>query len=378
MSAFKTALRQLLRPRPTAPIRRPQLDLQPLDGRVNPVTAVYDPATHFLTITGTPNTDYVEVRRSGDDIRVNGALVAGGPTVQNTDRVFIATGDSNDVLTLDMSGGAFAPGFTPEGDPAEIEFVVDSGNTPQDTLTILGTPGDDVIELGLTGDVRTVNLNGDADADLIAFGEYLEFRVDGGLGNDVIDGSGNRVVGGTFQGFTLYGGAGNDTLAGEGGNDNLFGEGGNDSLDGGTGDDYQVGGIGDDSLLGRSGDDTLRGSAGNDVMDGGAGVDFLYGGDGNDKLLGGAGDDWLFGEAGNDIADGGAGNDKITGGDGDDDLNGGIGVDLVVGWNGNDTLDGGNDNVIDVLIGGNGRDSFHFDWFERFFSDFDPSEDEII
>ncbi len=482
------------------PSRR-SLALDRLDDRLNPVTAVFDPATSALTITGTPFTDYVDVRRFGDDIRVNGLLVAGGPTVANTERVYISTGDANDVITIDMSGGAFAgPVPEPTGLP-DIGFVIDSGNTPQDTLTILGTPDDDAIDLGLIGATRAVNLNGDDDIDLISTGEFLEYRVFGGRGNDVINGLGTRGVSSPFQGFTLDGGPGNDTLIGGGvgifnsfeggggddllvgssiidryffsggflgsdtirdvadgnndvlifsdftgigvgdfagsvslnlglttpqvvnpdhltltlavqngidhvigskfsdyivgtewanilyggsttsgrsGNDRLEGLGGNDLLDGEGGNDWLEGGAGNDALYGRAGIDILFGGSGDDLLDGGADGDSVWGDDGNDQVFGRDGGDFLRGGTGDDVIDGGTGNDTLAGGAGDDDLNGGTGTDVIDGGNGNDTLDGGKDNVIDIMIGGAGRDSFRFGWLERFFSDFDPDEDEII
>jgi uncharacterized repeat protein (TIGR01451 family) len=79
--------------------------------------------------------------------------------------------------------------------------------------TIVGTPGDDVIE--------------------------------GTPGNDVIHGlAGNDIINGRGGHDILCGGTGSDTLNGGGGNDQLFGQAGNDTLSGGRGADACDGGPG--------------------------------------------------------------------------------------------------------------------------------------
>ena len=173
--------------------------------------------------------------------------------------------------------------------------------------TIVGTPGDDVID-GTDG------------ADVIA----------GLEGNDLIRGKlGNDVI---------CGGPGEDTLAGQGGNDTLFGEQDDDILDGGeggccspltnTGDDVLYGGQGDDELhtsdfptLGN----TLYGDQGADrlfVWSGG----WAYGGNGDDEIFQFTGNAWLDGGNGNDFIidwnDLATSNESVTmiGANGDDEL----------------------------------------------------------
>ncbi len=85
----------------------------------------------------------------------------------------------------------------------------------------------------------------------------------------------------------------------------------------------------------------LRGDAGNDDLRGGANADYLVGGDGNDELRGGAGSDWILGGLGKDILFGDDGDDVLAGGEGDDVLKGGNGNDILVRGPGNDNLDGG-------------------------------------
>jgi hypothetical protein len=156
--------------------------------------------------------------------------------------------------------------------------------------TIVGTPGDDVI-------------NGTGGPDVIA-----------GLGgNDIINGrDGDDVICGYAGDDTLNGGNGNDTLIGSYGNDVLNGGNGNDMLDGGSGNDTLAGGNGNDVLAGASGNDTLAGGSGNDSLDGGDDDDMLAGNSGNDALAGNNGNDSLTGGAGADSFSGGPGNDTNT------------------------------------------------------------------
>ncbi len=85
-------------------------------------------------------------------------------------------------------------------------------------------------------------------------------------------------------------------------------------IDGGTGNDKLEGGSGNDTLLGGLGEDDLKGNDGNDLLDGGDGDDKLKGEDGSDILLGGNGDDQLSGGKGSNILIGGNGADKLTDG----------------------------------------------------------------
>lgn len=66
----------------------------------------------------------------------------------------------------------------------------------------------------------------------------------------------------------------------------------NDAVDGGQGNDI---------LQGSGQDSVLYGGTGNDILDGRAGNDWMDGGDGNDVILTGAGQDVAHGGAGNDI-----------------------------------------------------------------------------
>jgi len=129
-----------------------------------------------------------------------------------------------------------------------------------------------------------------------------------------------------------------------------------------------------------AGDDVISGMGGNDTIDGGAGDDTLDGGRGNDVIEGGYGDDHVIGGDGNDTLNGGRGNDFLEGGDGDDLLI--SGADAGEQRAGQLVLDDpsrpdGNSidyeylklvdwvdqelEADDVLMGGEGRDTFQFE-----------------
>ena len=196
--------------------------------------------------------------------------------------------------------------------------------------TIVGTPGDDVIN-GTPGNDVIVGLDGN---DVIR----------GGLGNDVI-----------------CGGPGEDNLSGQGGNDTLFGDQDDDVLDGGEGGCCNVStNNGDDTLFGGQGDDDLHTSdfptLGN-TLHGEQGADRLfmwsggwaYGGNGDDEIMQYSREAWLDGGNGNDFIvdwnDGGLNSETIvmTGGNGDDELLSQDATSTVTmdGGRGTDTCTGG-------------------------------------
>ncbi|MFN9478704.1 MAG: calcium-binding protein [Betaproteobacteria bacterium] len=185
-------------------------------------------------------------------------------------------------------------------------------------------------------------------------------RLDGGAGNDTLDGGPNSDIAlftNATTGLTLTVTSGTpQTVAdGQGGTDVLI------SIEGFEGSafaDTLIGDAGNNSLLGASGNDLLAGGAGADHLDGGVGVDAIdlsgatigavrtlngvnevffndgqgstdvvrnvenisgsaagdtLNGDGNaNNLFGASGDDSFGNSAGNDILDGGAGLDFVA------------------------------------------------------------------
>ncbi len=148
---------------------------------------------------------------------------------------------------------------------------------------------------------------------------------DFGNGNDIF-----VAAPGVLVSATIYGGAGNDTLVYSGsGSGALYGGSGDDVLTLGSGvaAGSAYGGDGNDQLTAEITGPvgvSLYGEAGNDTLAGGAGSDILSGGDGNDILQGRGGADAITGGAGNDTLteylatlgmgasfDGGSGMDQI-------------------------------------------------------------------
>lgn len=124
----------------------------------------------------------------------------------------------------------------------------------------------------------------------------------------------------------------------------------------GDGNDTILAGFGDDQVFGEGGDDFIRGQAGSDLLDGGGGNDTLDGGSANDTLLGGAGSDTLYGDAADDLLDGGDDDDDLFGGTGDDTLTGGAGADTQRGGDDRDTFIGTTPG--DSIDGGEGGIDF--------------------
>jgi Ca2+-binding RTX toxin-like protein len=85
--------------------------------------------------------------------------------------------------------------------------------------------------------------------------------MDGGVGNDTLDGSASNVA------LEIYGGLGDDILLGGKKNDVLYGGQGNDTLSGGKGFDILFGGAGNDTLDDKAVDGQL------DLLIGGIGAD---------------------------------------------------------------------------------------------------------
>jgi parallel beta-helix repeat protein len=98
-------------------------------------------------------------------------------------------------------------------------------------------------------------------------------------------------------------------------------------------------------IIGQATDDNLTVASGNNYM---------RGAEGNDTIQGGTGFDDMNGNQGNDSMHGGAGDDWVVGGKGNDVQFGDAGNDIVLGNLGADTLNGGAGD--DVVRGGQGDD----------------------
>jgi Ca2+-binding RTX toxin-like protein len=212
------------------------------------VSCEYSGADRLLTVSSTDS--FTKLIRSGDEIVVDDgdrriACIGGQPTVADTDRIQVRhEGRRADIV--DLNGGPFAPGATPEPGSAEIEieFV-----TPT-FLDIPGTRAADRLTFGAGG----VNLNGDDDADVT--GPFTTLLIEGRAGNDLI--APQSDYRGTAGRRILIGGAGRDTLIATPDGAVLHGGNGRDSLAGGRKSDNLTGGRGSDRIRGGKDRDLIR------------------------------------------------------------------------------------------------------------------------
>jgi Ca2+-binding RTX toxin-like protein len=209
-------------------------------------------------------------------------------------------------------------------------------------------------------------------------GALTLMSVDGGVGDDAINGSDGPDL--------IAGGEGNDVLNGGGGDDRIAGDRGNDTMNGGTGDDTLVWNNGDAT-------DVMNGDAGRDdvevngaptagdvftVQPNGSRIKFNrpnlvpfsldIGSSETMHANGLGGDDTITvgevgsyevsaaGGPGNDALTGGGSSETFLGGSGNDTIAPGGGLDVVSGDDGDDHVNV-RDNTADVARGGDGNDS---------------------
>ena len=329
------------------------------------------------TITGGDGDDSITWKvNNGSDLVLNS---------EGLDTFDIIGRNSGDTFTINGDGDILHVAYQ-VGSVTRADIAIESGTS---IVNIDGGKGNDTFNVLNVRDARDLVLNligGDGNdtfdssrADV----SNLRVNVDGGAGNDVLQGGvaaealsggeGDDMINGGGGNDSLTGGSGDDTLAGQAGNDVLDGGIGRDSLLGGDGNDTLLGGFNNDRLFGGFGDDSVEGGQGDDRIDGEEGFDLLYGNDGNDTINGGAADDYIHGGSDNDVIDTGEGRNTVRGGDGDDAILGGSLEDVINGGDGQDTIDaaGGDDLVTgsdgndliygrdgnDILVGGDGNDS---------------------
>jgi hypothetical protein len=158
-------------------------------------------------------------------------------TVHNTERVAIFRSGPNlsGGVHVDLSGGALAPGATPEADgQSEVEVqIADTGVVAPldftDDLRITGTPQADVIAASRNSHV---NFGTDSDTDVLAFRPLGETMVDGGEGDDILRAIAPPVPlsTGSVDLLRLDGDGGSDIVAGSQDRERLLGGNGNDRL----------------------------------------------------------------------------------------------------------------------------------------------------
>jgi len=177
----------------------------------------------------------------------------GNISLTNVEHVQLATLGGADTVTIgDLTG----TGVTQVAIDLAATAGSGRGDGAVDTVNVIGTAGDDKINIVSSG--SSVNVNGLAAQVTIAGAEAAndQLVVNGGAGNDTIDAS--KLTAGKIN-LTINGGAGDDTIIGSAGNDTVIGAQGNDTALLGAGDDTFVWNPGD-------GSDIVEGQAGNDTL----------------------------------------------------------------------------------------------------------------
>jgi RTX calcium-binding nonapeptide repeat (4 copies) len=198
-----------------------------------------------------------------------------------------------------VSSAAFALGLAGAGSaalavaaPASAHALAHAPESPtatvaNNTLTIIGSAGDDFVSISLSpGDPNVLRLNLAADgSDQRTFDRTTFTAIAVFLG----DGNDQFTMGSPSpdETLTVDGGDGDDVITGGDFNDLLFGGRGSDRINGGAGDDLIFGGQGDDGVNGGVGHDTAFLNGGDDrfVWLPGEGSDFIDGGSGTDDML---------------------------------------------------------------------------------------------
>jgi hypothetical protein len=146
-----------------------------------------------------------------------------------------------------------------------------SASVSNDTLTVIGTRGDDQLALRLAAaDPNTLQVDfgddGSADRsfDRSTF-SHIRVILDRGDDRFRVDEANGPIA---DEGLVVFAGRGNDTVAGGAGNDLVLAGSGNDSVDGRRGNDTSLLGSGQDDFTWRPGD-------GSDTVEGGFGLDKL-------------------------------------------------------------------------------------------------------
>jgi|GEM_PF-927975 len=277
----------------------------------------------------------------------------------------IATGSGNDSL---LGGGG------------NDTFSGGGGNDTVDG----GTGGTDLVDFGWVAAGKNVTVTAanatswnytDSNG---ASGQLLNIEaIKGSAGNDRFDLS---ALTATSAGYSVDGGAGNDTLIGSAGNDTLVDLTGNNFFDGGGtvntstanisgGGNSMAGGGGNDTYLSHSVNDKISDTGGSNTLQ----TDAFSSIDLNDTAAGTVGamlsavasanTKWTLQYVGTGNFTGIADDkgDSIYGANGNDLLTGGKGSDLLIGYYGNNTIDGGGlstDGADTLVAYGNGNNVF--------------------
>jgi Ca2+-binding RTX toxin-like protein len=271
--------------------------------------------------------------------QASGSPCEGAPTLAVT----ITAGTAGDHgVFLNLTNGIFSKATS---NSPKVRINLGSGSS--DTLTVQGSAYADHLYFGkgTTANTYFLNLNGGAGSGDDAFSDVAlvgveHVVVNGGAGNDIIDGTGLFGTTAPYPAaLTLNGGPDDDTLNGGAGDDVLSGDAGSDYLNGGKGANTYASGTANDGTdvitVAASAVDTVdysqrfnsvSVSLDSSATSGETGehdsipdtVSVVLGGSGNDAIsaLGSTRNHTLMGGPGNDTLTGGSGLDTLLGGDG--------------------------------------------------------------
>jgi Ca2+-binding RTX toxin-like protein len=295
-------------------------------------------------------------------VRANGVACTGsdGAAIVATSvrSLAISGTDGDDVVTLDLYAGFFGK-----------QLLGSAG-----AITVDGGKGADRFELRTSSCADAVHASSGASGTTIDAGlgvgsitltQTESLLVDLGPGADSFNGKGSSPL--TLP-VTVYGSAGDDTIAGGSAADVLNGGADDDTFDvsAAAGADVLNGGDGSDTvdfsartaaltlnLCTSSVSDGCSGAACTCAPGGEAGekltlvnLENVQGGSGADQINGSSADEMLSGGPGNDTINGGGGDDQIYGDEDNDTILGGDGDDIIEGGAGVDSIDGqAGDNI---------------------------------
>jgi Ca2+-binding RTX toxin-like protein len=331
--SFNVFSAPLASPSPTTQVRYATEDFSlngtPAQVRINGTGFTYDGTTGLLNGGSITSLELWDVS-GGGEVKLQtltlGAAISGASffTYFNAARTLAATIDSWGLQFVQDDNGAgtftdtliefgladgskiriIGSGFGTTNDGPNTGTVTTIQHTDQSNVVI---SGHEILNVGMPlGQVAIGFGNSEGSYDFFSGGndtltqnyQSLTTGLDGGLGNDIIDGGTNPFS--AMVDYHIATSGVNVTLTAGGGS--ATGGGGNDTL-------INITGIGGsafaDTLTGNNASNSFFGGGGNDAITGNGGNDFLFGDEGNDSVFGGAGDDNIQGWVGDDLIDAG-------------------------------------------------------------------------
>ena len=278
-----------------------------LEQTPNSLPSLAAPASVPMAVPGVPY-ELTFTATDGDALDVMAFSAAGLPSwlgLTSDGRTATLAGTpplaaSADDVTVTVSDGA----ATEDAD-VTVQVGLRIASVVDGELSVLGTPGDNVIEVRQVRD--KVRATRDGRHRYFDLADVRSVRVVGQGGDDTAN-----ILYGRLGIFDLGDGA--DKVRGTADSHHVFAGGGDDTIDLPRGRNIVFAGDGNDTVNGGSGYDKIFGEAGSDRISTGGGRNYARGGGGDDVLIGGNSADRLYGDAGDDTLFGRGGTDRIFGG----------------------------------------------------------------